>query len=342
MRCLLAGIFAVSLIVPAGAASLRPGDLYSTNTVLRWINAYRSKPDPAGVPTAMRALSRFGALTDPDRAGTYVGFFAGVIGANPAKAETLIAKSLAMQGADHWVIVRAIAYSGLPEWKALMRHFAGRMPTRQVMIAKYLDGELPTLDQLLIAPLPSLLQRLRDKFHIGKQPHKVVLEPTSEVLDTLWGYYFATGGYGPIMKLVAMLPWSKDHDNVEKLTLGSMAKYTLASNAARDTALLGMLKSSAEARNQDKETAAILKEVVDAAETVDTAHIRSEALVAIAELQRKGPRYRREISTWGQVGQGALALGCIAAATTGHVEFGLPCVVGGGLSTAALNYWNGQ
>jgi hypothetical protein len=342
MRCLLAAIFAVLAFVPATAAPLQSSDLYSTDSVLRWINVYRSKPDPAGVPAAMRALSRFGALTDPERAGTYVGFLAGVIGADPAKAETLIAKTLAMRGEDHWVIVRAIAYSGLPEWRELMRHFARRMPARQVMIAKYLDGDLPTLDKLVIAPAPSVLQRLRAKFSFGKEPRKVVLEPSPEVLDTLWGYYFATGSYGPIMRLVAMLPWSKDHDSVEKLTLGSMAKYTLASNATRDMALLAMLKSSAEARNQNKETVAILKEVIEAAETVDTARIRSQALTAIVELQRKGPGYKREISTWGQVGQGALALGCIAAATTGQVQFGLPCVVGGGLSTAALNYWNAQ
>jgi hypothetical protein len=42
------------------------------------------------------------------------------------------------------------------------------------------------------------------------------------------------------------------------------------------------------------------------------------------------------------IGQGALALGCIAAAATGQVEFGIPCVVGGAASSAALGYWNRQ
>jgi hypothetical protein len=31
--------------------------------------------------------------------------------------------------------------------------------------------------------------------------------------------------------------------------------------------------------------------------------------------------------------------GCIAAAAAGQVEIGIPCVVGGALSSAALNYW---
>ncbi len=35
-----------------------------------------------------------------------------------------------------------------------------------------------------------------------------------------------------------------------------------------------------------------------------------------------------------------MALGCVAAAATGQVEVGVPCVVGGALGSAALNYWS--
>ena len=51
---------------------------------------------------------------------------------------------------------------------------------------------------------------------------------------------------------------------------------------------------------------------------------------------------RRDISLWGQVGEGAVAIGCIAAALAGQVEFGIPCVVGGAATSAALRIWNGQ
>src|SRR5262249_557011 len=97
---------------PAQAAPSRLVDLTSTESVLRWINSYRTKPDPAGVPAAVQALSRFGALRDPEQAGAYVGFIAGVIGTNPDKAEALIAKMLPLPPGDQWIIVRAIAYSG--------------------------------------------------------------------------------------------------------------------------------------------------------------------------------------------------------------------------------------
>jgi hypothetical protein len=136
------------------------------------------------------------------------------------------------------------------------------------------------------------------------------------------------------------LPLSKDEDHVEKLTLGNMAKYTLANNAARDASLLALIKQAA--AHQPAEAVAILNDVIEAAETVETARLRREALASIEDLRRKGPGSRRNMSLWGQVGQGALAAGCIAAAVTGHVELGLPCVIGGGVSSAALRYWEKQ
>jgi hypothetical protein len=143
-----------------------------------------------------------------------------------------------------------------------------------------------------------------------------------------------------VLRIVEMLPFSKDVDNVEKLTLGNMAKYTLASNATRDPELIAMLKREREHR--PKEQAKVLGEVIDAAETVDLAKLRRDAMASIQDLQRKGPGSRRDVSLWGQIGQGALAVGCIAAAATGHVELGLPCVIGGGLSSAALSVWEKQ
>ena len=119
-----------------------------------------------------------------------------------------------------------------------------------------------------------------------------------------------------------------------------MAKYTLASNAACDPALLTMLKRAG--KNQPKDVTVVLNEVIDAAETMETTRLRKDALASLEELKRKGPAYKRDVSNWSQVGQGALALGCIAAAVTGHVEFGIPCVVGVAASSAALSVWNNQ
>ena len=44
--------------------------------------------------------------------------------------------------------------------------------------------------------------------------------------------------------------------------------------------------------------------------------------------------------TWAKVGQGTLAVGCVTAAVMGQVYLGLPCVIGGGATNAALYYMN--
>jgi hypothetical protein len=99
-----------------------------------------------------------------------------------------------------------------------------------------------------------------------------------------------------------------------------------------------MLKS--ELGHQPKEVVAVLKEVIEAADTADVGRIRKEALAAVEELKRKGPGYKRDISFWGQVGEGAVSLGCVAAAALGQIEFGIPCVLGGAATSAAVRYWS--
>lgn len=343
-RVMLALAFAMALGVPVTAAPTSTGDLATTDAVLRWINGYRKKSDLAHVPVAVRTLSRLDALRESETAAVYVGFVAGIIGSNPQKADELVEKTLAIKAEDHWFIVRAVAYSGMPNWRDLLYRFADRMPTRRLMIEKYASGKLPTLEAIAFEASPTAMDRVKGftasvgNFVIGhKTPDPVRLEASPEVLDTLWGYYFATASYGPVERILRMLPWSKDRQDADKLTVGSMAKFTLASNAAHDAQLLAMLRR--EVHRQPEDVQPMVNEIIEAVDIMEIAHLRKVALAAIEDLKRKGPGYKRDLSTWGQVGQGAMALGCVAAAATGQVEFGLPCVVGGALGSAALNYW---
>jgi hypothetical protein len=148
------------------------------------------------------------------------------------------------------------------------------------------------------------------------------LDRSPELLDTLWGYYFGTGTYSPIARIIVLLPWSNDRDSLDKLTIGSMAKYALASNAARDPALLTMLKRAG--KNQPKDVTVVLNEVIDAAETMETTRLRKDALAALEELKRKGPAYKRDVSNWGQVGQGALASAASPPRSPGTLSSGFP------------------
>ncbi len=350
MRQVMGMVILASVLLASGSNATatttmsRSVDLASADAVLRWINSYRVNPDLARVPAAIQTLSRLDALKDPESSAVYVGFLAGILGSNPDKADELIANLLSIKAEDQWIVVRAIAYSGAANWKVLLNRYAARMPTRRLMIERYLGGKLPRLNDLAFEKSPTTMDKLKNysasvgNFFTGKKPADAVrLDGSPEVLDTLWGYYFATASFAPVSRIVRMLPWSKDRNSTDRLTVGSMAKYTLASNAARDPVLLAMLKRQAQYQPDDVKP--VLAEVIDAVETMEIARVRKEALAAIDDLKRKGPGGKRDLSVWGQVGQGALAVGCVAAAATGQIELGIPCVVGGALSSAALNYW---
>ena len=317
MRSAVAMVLALALHLAFGAAVVsaappaKKDEFATQEQILRWINGYRTQPRPEKVPALVHAVSGLGLFRDMETAGVYIGFMAGVIEANPKRAEALIAGMFPMPPEDQVAIVRAIAHSGHPEWKELLAKFSERMPARKVLIDRFVTGKQPTLKQL---PLDA-----------GSGP-----------LDMLWGQYFATGSYEPVLRMVSILEWSKDSNNVDRLTIGSMTKLTLATNASRDKALLDMLKASMQ--HETKETRAVLREVIDAAETFEFGRVRRDAMAAIEQLKTKGPASTRNTLWWGQAGQTALALGCIVASAMGHMEVGIPCVVGGAVSSAALKY----
>jgi hypothetical protein len=209
---------------------------------------------------------------------------------------------------DQGLLVKAIAYSGLPDWKALLGKFVERMPARRVLIDRYMQGKEKGLAE-------------------------VPLDSGPAAIDAQWGFYFATGSYGPILRIVSALPWSKDQKDLNKLTIGSMAKWTLATNASRNKTLLDFCRS--ELRHESKEVQAQLKEVVEAAETFETGKIRKDAVVAIEELKRRGPTKDNTWAFAANVTSTVIAIGCVAAAAAGQVEVGIPCVVTGALSSGA-------
>ena len=343
MRRLIVALFALLLPVTAMAVPSRSFDQAPKEVILGWINKYRFNPDVERVPSAMRGAARLGLLSDPEGAGVYVGFLAGILASNPEQADALIAKIFPLPPEQHWAIVRAIAYSGLPDWQKLLQRTAERMPARKVMIEKFLAGKLPTLAQAPIEKDPTFGEKVRANMplarHFTTAKSEIELDLTPDLLDTLWGYFYATGSQRPLSRMVLMLRWTKERDSLEKLTLGSMAKYTLATNSARNPDLLATMKWTA-TQPQPDTVKPVLAEVIAAAETVETGKLRNEALAAIDDLKRKGPGMKRDLSLWAQVGEGALAIGCIAAAVAGQVEFGVPCVIGGIATSAALRLWD--
>src|SRR5215468_6065434 len=145
------GMIAAAIVVATwsgtSAAGAAGGEFYSSAEVLKWMNSYRSKPDPMRAALAIHQLSGFGDLRSQESAGVYVGFAAGVLAANPTKARALVNKMLPMPPEDQWLVVRAIAYSGVPTWRMLLTDIAPKVPARGPMLQRYVAGTLPTLRQ---------------------------------------------------------------------------------------------------------------------------------------------------------------------------------------------------
>jgi hypothetical protein len=317
MRRVIAILGLISLVVVPALALAKPAKekgpkaFQNSEDLLRWINGYRKDPDPKRVPEAVKAMSAFGVTRDVDQAGVYIGFVAGTLGANPQQADDMITRMFPLPPEDQVIVIKGIAYSGLPRWRDTMSKFVERMPARRVLIEKYLYGNKPTLTEISI-------------------------KDDSGVIDLNWGYYFATGWEAPVRRIVSSLELTLDKDKVDYLTTGAMAKWTLAQNAARNDDLLAMLKKIS--NDADPKVRKPLGEVIDAAETLELSKLRKDALASIDELKAKGPENLRNYNWWGQAGQTVLALGCVAAGAMGQVEVGIPCVIGGAASTAALKY----
>jgi hypothetical protein len=279
----------------------------SSEDVQLWLNTYRKKPEPKRLPEAVRTMAALGLFADQETSGVYVGFIAGVLGSNQLKAKKLLAGMLPASPDTQAAIVKAVAYSGLPTWRSLLNDLAAKMPERRILIDRFVLGEAKLLMELPLDNGPTL--------------------------DTLWGFYLGTGTYEPVSRIISALELSNDRENVERLVVGSMAKWTLASNASRDQAVLDLCY--VEVKHRPESIAKPLQEVIDAVEIAETGKIRKDAMAAIEELKQKGPETARTINWATQLGATAIALGCVVAGVTGHAELGVPCVVTGALTQAA-------
>lgn len=297
---------------PSPPAEPPEPDFASADQLLGWINGYRETPEPRRLPRAVAAMSKFGLLRDMDSAGLYVGFTAGVLGSNPAIAEELVTKMFPRPPEEQGLIIKAIAYSGLADWRDILTKFVERMPARRKQIDILIFGKAETLET-------------------------VALDTGPAPIDSLWGNYFATGSFQPIERILSTLAWANDK-NIDKLTIAGMAKWTLASNAMRDKALLDKLREAG--AGKPKEVAVPLREIVVAAESFEIGKIRKDALAAIDDARRRGPEPKR--TTWSTAVGAAptvIGLACVAASVAGQVALGIPCVVSGALSSAVAKHW---
>jgi hypothetical protein len=299
----------------------------SPERLMEWVITYRKHKNPSRVPEAVHAMMNLGLFDDEEKAGYCTGFIAGVLGDNSKAAPGLIAKMFPIPDKQQAVIIRAIAYSGRPDWRELLQKFRTRMPLRQPLIDSYLSGQAPTL-----------MER--------------ELSDGSPVVYMLWGYYVATGHYEPVVRIMQALRWSRNKEDhsfswgkmfqgwgsdpsaVDKITTGGTAKWTLASYAERNRDLLDLYR--AEYDRQPEDVAQPLKEVIEAAEVFESERVRKDQFGAIEDAQKMRATNEAGMSKAATAGSIAIATGCVAASALGQIYIAVPCVIGGALYTGAV------
>jgi len=304
------------------------GAFTSPDKLMDWISNYRDHKEPWRVPAAVHAMRDYGLFGNEEKAWFCTGFIAGVLGSNPKDGPGMIPKMFPMPDKEQAVIIRAIAYSGRPDWRELLEKNASRMPLRRPLIDDFLDGKRPTLMTL---PLD-----------VGGSPG----------IYALWGYYVATGQHEPVVRIVTALQWSKtkadsgfsfrkvfsgwghDPSAVDKIQTGGTAKWTLASYAERDRQLIALYR--AEYGRQPEEIAEPLKDVIEAAENFEAEKIRKDQFGAIEDAQRQQLTNEAGMTKGATAGSIAIATGCVAASALGQAYIALPCVIGGALYTGAV------
>jgi hypothetical protein len=320
---------AAPMPAPQPQALPQPQDAFtSADQLMDWISNYRDHKQPWRVPSAVHAMKDYGLFGDEEKAWFCTGFIAGVLGANPKDGPGMIPKMFPMPAKEQAVIIRAIAYSGRPDWRDLLEKNASLMPLRRPLIDDFLAGKRPTLMKL---PLD-----------VGGSPG----------VYALWGYYVATGQYEPVVRIVTALRWSKtkadssfsfrkvfsgwsrDPSALDKITTAGTAKWTLASYAERDRQLIALYR--AEYGRQPEEIAKPLKDVIKAAENFESEKIRKDQFGAIENAQRQQLTNEAGMTKGATAGSIAIATGCVAASALGQAYIALPCVIGGALYTGAV------
>jgi len=142
-----------------------------------------------------------------------------------------------------------------------------------------------------------------------------------DLLDTLWGYYFATGSHLPILRIMQMLPWSKSRDTVDKLTVGSRRaiRWRAMRSAIRLARILAQRTGKPAGSGQGCRSArsSMPRTPCNSARCAAMRSPRGRA-------QDQGFGFAPQSRLLGQVGVARVALGCVSAAALGQVEVGIP------------------
>jgi hypothetical protein len=147
----------------------------------KWLTFYYRKPEPERFVVEVRKMSKAEMLTKPGAEPPTLAFLSRVLAANPEKIEAWMKALADLPEGDKAELHRAIWFSDTKESKAYLKDKS---------VAKYVNKDPPDILQMEIE--------------------------SPDVLDMLWGYFFATGEEAPIRRIVSAFNYSTYFGAVER------------------------------------------------------------------------------------------------------------------------------
>ena len=146
-----------------------------------WMMFYYKNPAPEQLVAEVRAMTKAGALKDPNAQPPTVAFLSRVMAKNPTKINKWLEELGDLEKNERSVVFAAAWYSDTDEARAFFKKKG---------LQDYLDQEAPAILEMEV-----------------KDP---------STLDMLWGYFMATGDEAPIRRIISAFALSKHAGAVER------------------------------------------------------------------------------------------------------------------------------
>jgi hypothetical protein len=250
--------FVVGILIAAaintqlgGARSSQPTQSVSSfadrGAVDKWMHNYYLHPEPARVVDAIVTLSAQGVLKEAPRSTMIAAFVAGAIEHDPSLLDTLCSRLKDAPLDQQRVLAMAVAFTG-----------------RKDLLVRVKSG-LPRLNGIdKLASDPSAR-------HVLQTP----VEKSALGLDMQWAYFMATGKEEPVLRIISTLPGINETEDAHRFASAHAARWSLGSMAGLHPKVMQI--SRAAAANASEPLAAILRDVIEAAETRTHNRFRGEA-----------------------------------------------------------------
>jgi hypothetical protein len=258
--------FVVGILIAAAISSTQFGagrgpqlaaSFADADAVSKWMGTYYLHPEPARLVDAIVTLSAQGVLKEAPRTTMVAGFVMGAIENDRGLLDALCARLKDAPSDQQRVLALAVAFTGR---KDLLVQLKSGLPR--------LNG----IDRLAADPgARHVLQMAVENSPLG--------------LDMQWSYFMATGKEEPVLRIISALPGINETEDALRLGAAHAAKWSLGSMAGLHPRVMQITRAAA--ADASEPLAAILRDVIAAAETRTHDRFRAEAQDAARALKAR-------------------------------------------------------